>query len=780
MLLTRHGFLIQMRGFGQVETLKAYDYVSFFGNFCRANTTGRSLGIRLKWFITSCLRMVYAFCNDFGSVLSLLYELRAFSGLVYGCHRVQMRAFTFSFPGSSPYSPRDAPRPPMELGDIKIPGKDPLRWRLTLSGLLVLLALLVQFLPAIQKIEWGLYDLRAHTLSLRTDPDPDIVIIAIDEETLDRLEPAVGRWPWTRDLHALVIDFCSEAKAISLDVLLAERLVDRVAGVEEEIERIVRKQDSFVAALAVDHYTFDTNRIPRLAELALPEAIGPALKLEVDAGTVIPPYPELLAASAAIGHVNIVPDSDGTTRMYASMIHTESGLLPSLGLSLVHAYLGHPAVVADEHGVRMGSSLEIPLEAGASYRFSQTRGMHMAYRYADVIDAWRAAAAGAAHPITPDLFKDKIVIVGSVAFGLLQDTMTTPAGGNTFGVEIHASAVDSMLNRRHIRMLPVWAGLLLLILVGLSPLLIHFERAPVMLGFCLAVGLGYLALAYAALLLGRLMLPLSGPLLALLFSSVVLGTLYWYQERRRRRWLEDLEVKKQQFTDMLVHDLKNAVVPLSMAVQMAQGEKDLDFLINELPIYADRCTSQLLLQVNSILDIRKMQDGRMPLEPMPVEPVEVILGVIETYQLNARHASQDLVLERGEYVCSTLLLDPAIFRRVVENLIWNAVKYANTDSTIIVTCRNDAQGNFYFDVGNRSSLISPSDVDEIFGAFVTGPTSRDTISQIPSTGLGLAFCKLAIEAHEGSIVLKSPWPGYEDGVCVSVYIPSRSLEEVST
>ncbi|HXE79507.1 MAG TPA: CHASE2 domain-containing protein, partial [Vicinamibacterales bacterium] len=87
-----------------------------------------------------------------------------------------------------------------------------------------LLALATGRLEFVRTVELKTYDLR---MRLTADPSvahPDIVLVAIDEDSLRRLEPIVGRWPWPRLVHAELLNFLlrGPAKVIAYDVLFTE------------------------------------------------------------------------------------------------------------------------------------------------------------------------------------------------------------------------------------------------------------------------------------------------------------------------------------------------------------------------------------------------------------------------------------------------------------------------------------------------------------------------------------------------------------------------------
>ena len=88
-----------------------------------------------------------------------------------------------------------------------------------------LLAGALGLLDFFQNIELQTYDLRVAATARPSAPANDIVLISIDDESIRRMEPLVGRWPWPRLIHATVIDYLAAAgaKVIGYDILFAER-----------------------------------------------------------------------------------------------------------------------------------------------------------------------------------------------------------------------------------------------------------------------------------------------------------------------------------------------------------------------------------------------------------------------------------------------------------------------------------------------------------------------------------------------------------------------------
>ena len=94
-------------------------------------------------------------------------------------------------------------------------------WRLLAGSMVILLVALCQHTTPLGWIETRLYDLRVRMLSSQHAISSEIVVVAIDESSLRRLEPSVGRCPWPRAVLASVVEYCSDAKVVAVDILFS-------------------------------------------------------------------------------------------------------------------------------------------------------------------------------------------------------------------------------------------------------------------------------------------------------------------------------------------------------------------------------------------------------------------------------------------------------------------------------------------------------------------------------------------------------------------------------
>ena len=220
------------------------------------------------------------------------------------------------------------------------------------------------------------------------------------------------------------------------------------------------------------------------------------------------------------------------------------------------------------------------------------------------------------------------------------------------------------------------------------------------------------------------------------------------EERLVGRMRDDL-------TRTLVHDLRNPLTSISVSLDLLNkvfGDTASSTQRQMMGI-ARQNTDKMLELVNAILDIGRMESGRMPLQRSAVSLAELVANVVES-QL-------PLVAEKGLRLENEVppdlppaYADAALIERVLRNLIGNAIKFTSTGDIVRVTAHAAKSGepSLLVSVSDTGPGI-PADIRELlFQKFVTGRQEER------GSGLGLAFCKMAVEAHGERIWVESP-PG---------------------
>jgi len=205
---------------------------------------------------------------------------------------------------------------------------------------------------------------------------------------------------------------------------------------------------------------------------------------------------------------------------------------------------------------------------------------------------------------------------------------------------------------------------------------------------------------------------------------------------------------KQEFTSTLSHELRTPLTSIIGSLQLVNsgvlGELNADQ--TELTEVAERNGQRLLDLINDILDIEKIESGKLTLfpEPMPMDEL-----VSESVKLNQGFADRYEVKLVTEGVKDIVVnADRKRLLQVMTNLISNAAKFSPAGGSVEIGMQ-EKDGRVKVSVGDRGTGIPESFRNRIFGRFAQAD-SADTRAK-GGTGLGLAICKRLIEMMDGSI-----------------------------
>lgn len=215
------------------------------------------------------------------------------------------------------------------------------------------------------------------------------------------------------------------------------------------------------------------------------------------------------------------------------------------------------------------------------------------------------------------------------------------------------------------------------------------------------------------------------------------------------RRLEDLERLRDNLVHMLVHDLRSPLTAIRAHLDLirleAEGALDPDLAdgIDEAKSAAVRMTDM----VSDVLDVSRLEAGQLPLEP-----AEVDLGALAVEAMTSVGASAERVRFEELPPSVRAICDANVIRRVITNLVANAMKFTPASGRILVRVEADASGH-KVSVIDTGTGIPPEYHEKIFEKFGQVEASRQGAQR--SSGLGLTFCKLAVEAHGGRIGVES-------------------------
>ncbi len=451
--------------------------------------------------------------------------------------------------------------------------------RLALSALILLILLVdtsgLYKYPFIKQLENWTYDARLNFTRPNT-VDDRIVIVDIDENSLAE----VGRWPWGRDKLATIVDNLFDRYRVSVvgfDIVFAER--DESAGLEkfeqlatgklkenQDYQKALQEirpsllhdeifADSLVGRNVVLGYYFKAGL--QEDESGVTGLLPPALtrmdaqwneRLPINKAAGYGGNLEILQVSARSGGYfdNPFVDADGVFRRVPLVQAYEGYLFASLALATAQAFLDAASIqlTIETEGSKGGKeyyaletinvkNYSIPVDANGAV-FVPYRGTQGSFPYIPAHEVLSGKTE-------PSLLRDKIVLVGTSAPGLL-DLRSTPVQNIYPGVEVHANIISGILDNR-IKHKPAWTigyEFVVLVVIAVCMALLLPLVSPLLAA---ASTLGITALVLAGTFVAwesNLILPLASPLMLIVLMFMLHMTYGFFIESRGKRQLANL------------------------------------------------------------------------------------------------------------------------------------------------------------------------------------------------------------------------------------------------
>ncbi len=240
-------------------------------------------------------------------------------------------------------------------------------------------------------------------------------------------------------------------------------------------------------------------------------------------------------------------------------------------------------------------------------------------------------------------------------------------------------------------------------------------------------------------------------------------------ERQNAR-LTELEQLQNDLVHMIVHDMRGPLASLIASMRWVEREAGAAMAppVAEAQRVGRRSGEELLGMVNDLLDLARMEEGRLELE----QTVETVPALAAAALEQTHYLASDRRLSLETDFPSALppvWVDRDKVVRVLVNLIGNAIKFTPSGGRIEIRARLLPGGPVAVSVSDTGEGIPAEEHRRIFEKF--GQVATRQGGRKMSTGLGLAFCRLAVEAHGGTIAVESQ-PG--QGARFTFTLPVRS------
>ena len=370
---------------------------------------------------------------------------------------------------------------------------------------------------------FDIYEYQTYDWRFRMRPaepqSQDIVLIEIWDDALEKL----GRWPFSRQYHSLLVDAlrASGAKMVAFDILFVEPSAD--------------DPDLVAAAEGYPVYFSQAFDSPRWNPKT-----GRAESSGFRAGLV----GDFRHAAKGVGHVNATADLDGKRRRVPPVVYWEGDPHLHLGVLMAADHLGIPRshVRTDAQGrVLLGENVTLPTDENGRFLVNFAGKWTETFRhasYVDILVTYAEIKTGKKPASELEWLKDKVCFVGLTATGT-HDINPVPLEPAYPQMGVHANVFNSILTRRFIvRLSRLENLLLLLLLLAAAGGLMRIPRIPLSLAAAVLLAAVYAAFAVALFAYARLWADLFYPLLA--FGAVYLSEIAKRSmaEKKKRELLE--------------------------------------------------------------------------------------------------------------------------------------------------------------------------------------------------------------------------------------------------
>jgi two-component system, sensor histidine kinase and response regulator len=224
--------------------------------------------------------------------------------------------------------------------------------------------------------------------------------------------------------------------------------------------------------------------------------------------------------------------------------------------------------------------------------------------------------------------------------------------------------------------------------------------------------------------------------------------------KQQRDSMQRLQFQKERLMTFVVHDLKNPLNSMDLHAQVLQRERGLPVSARESVTQIRAGVRQLGRMILNLLDISKAEEGKLAPKRRDVDLRRLVEDVTSDLGIDAqeRDVTFRISIETGG-----VHADEDLLRRTLANLVENAIRYAPPTTSVSISAVRTAEG-IELRVADAGRGIPAEMREKIFNPFVQVESGERLVPHA-SRGLGLTFCRLVIEAHEGTIWVEDGSPG---------------------
>lgn len=219
---------------------------------------------------------------------------------------------------------------------------------------------------------------------------------------------------------------------------------------------------------------------------------------------------------------------------------------------------------------------------------------------------------------------------------------------------------------------------------------------------------------------------------------------YLYTESKKAIETKDL------FTNMIAHELRAPLTAIHGYASILADHLQHDATSREQAVRIEDSADRLIIIVNDLLDVARIQSGKLALETVMIDISPIITNVVAEQKVIASVKGSQITAELGA-VEHKAMIDPARLQQVLTNVVSNAIKYTEKGEIKVVV--KDARSTLEIRVEDTGMGISSEDQKKLFAPFFR--VTNESMSTITGTGLGMWITKQLVELMGGTIGVES-------------------------
>lgn len=216
--------------------------------------------------------------------------------------------------------------------------------------------------------------------------------------------------------------------------------------------------------------------------------------------------------------------------------------------------------------------------------------------------------------------------------------------------------------------------------------------------------------------------------------------------------LQALLQLQEDMANMIVHDLRNPLASITLTCSLMRLVQSPEKILEKVENIAI-AGQQLNAMIDSLLTMAKLQSGKLVLHRTEVDIRALGASAVSDFESIAAQKNIQLISDLPE-PGGWAALDTAVFRRILDNLISNAIKFSPSNSHISLKLEYPPDKQVRVQIADSGPGIREELKQRIFDKYEVG----NLVQGVSQTGLGLAFCKMAVEAHNGQIMIEDNYP----------------------